>query len=62
MESKEYTTKDIEQIVVLVQIDKNCHQVLLSNPDKDILKLFLSNLTDGMKLSKELMPVEFINK
>lgn len=61
-EVKEKTLADIEEIVVLVQIDGNCHQVYMSKEDKESLKHLISNLTNGMKLSSELMPVKLEKK
>jgi len=54
-----YTLKDIEKLVIIVQLNGNCHQVLLSKDDKELIKHFIANMTNGLKLSEQLMPVKF---
>lgn len=53
------TINDIEQLVVIVQINGNAHQVLLSKQDKELTKHFLANLQGGLKLASEMMPLKF---
>lgn len=54
--------RHITSIAILVEIDGNCHQVLASKEHKELMLTFLSGLTDGIKVSEELMPVEFKTK
>jgi hypothetical protein len=59
MEKKEYTIQDIEQTVIIVQINGNAHQVLISKEDKEVIIQMINGLTNGLKLSEEMMPVTF---
>jgi len=59
MKTPNHTLNDIEQLVVIVQLNGNCHQVLLSKEDKELVKHFIANMTGGLKLTEELMPVKF---
>lgn len=51
------TLDDIEQLIILVQIKGNCHQVLLSKDDKKVVQHFIATMTSGLKLSQELQPI-----
>ena len=55
----EKTLDDIEQVVVLVQIDGNCHQALISEENKKVILHLIANMTDGLKLSEEMLPIVF---
>lgn len=57
MVETDLTLEDIEQLVILVQIKGNCHQVFMSKDDKNILKHFIASMTSGLKLSQELQPI-----
>ena len=56
---KEYTLKDIEEMAVIVQLNGNCHQVLISPENKEILKVFISGMTNGLRLSDACEPITF---
>lgn len=55
----EKTLSDIEQLVIIVQIDGNCHQVLLSQDDKEIIKHIIANMQGGFRVTEQLMPIVF---
>lgn len=52
-------SREITSIAIVVEIDGNCHQVLASKENKELMLKFLSGLTDGIKVTEELCPVEF---
>lgn len=53
------TISDIETIAILVQVDGNCHQVLTSKENKQLLITMLSGMDDGLNLSDKIEPVKF---
>lgn len=59
---KDFTINDITKTVLIVELNGNCHQVLLSADDKKALLLMACWMTDGLKISGELMPIKFETK
>lgn len=54
---------DIELVAIIVQFkDGNAHQVLASNENKQIYLRMLATMEGSLKLTKEILPVEFTLK
>ena len=55
--------KDINKIVILIELKKgNIHQVLTSRENKEIVLRIIASADNGLKVDKELEPIEFKEK
>lgn len=54
---------DIQKIVILIETPEgNAHQVLASKENKEICLQILAQAEGGLRVTKEIMPIEFIEK
>ncbi len=52
-------TNQITKVVILVEIEGKCHQVISSKENKQVFIELLANSREGLRLTQPIEPIEF---